>query len=91
MLGYPVESRFQLRVEHVHLDAALCHLAGDPSVRHLVVTTGKDNVLGYSSHTTTADLHDFHARAFSALEGVREVQTALLIRTYKRAGHLVPR
>ncbi|MEV0581257.1 Lrp/AsnC family transcriptional regulator [Streptomyces sp. NPDC050392] len=91
VLGYPVESRFQLRVEHVHLDAALRHLAAEPSVRHLVVTTGRDNVLGYSSHATTADMHDFHARAFSGLQGVREVQTALLIRTYKRAGNLVQR
>lgn len=89
VLGYPVEARFRLRVDHTHLDVALRHLAGDPSIRHLVVTTGSANVLGYSSHATVADMDAFHARAFSALHGVREVQTALLIRTYKRAGNLV--
>lgn len=89
VLGYPVEARFRLRVEHAHLDTALRRLAHEPSIRHLVVTTGSDNVLGYSSHATTADMHAFHARTFSGLDGVREVQTALLMRTYKRAGRPV--
>ncbi|MFF0187564.1 Lrp/AsnC family transcriptional regulator [Streptomyces sp. NPDC005244] len=89
VLRHPVEARFRLRVEHAHLDTALRRLAHEPSIRHLVVTTGSDNVLGYSSHATAADMHAFHARAFSGLDGVREVQTALLMRTYKRAGRPV--
>ncbi len=89
VLGHPVEARFRLRVEHAHLDTALRRLAHEPSIRHLVVTTGRDNVLGYSSHPTAADMHTFHARAFSGLDGVREVQTALLMRSYKRAGRPV--
>ncbi|WP_353946643.1 Lrp/AsnC family transcriptional regulator [Streptomyces sp. HUAS MG91] len=89
VLGHPVEARFRLRVEHAHLDTVLRRLAHEPSIRHLVVTTGSDNVLGYSSHATTADMDAFHARTFSGLDGVREVQTALLMRTYKRAGRPV--
>ncbi|MFJ4714278.1 Lrp/AsnC family transcriptional regulator [Streptomyces sp. NPDC088785] len=89
VLGHPVEARFRLRVEHAHLDTALRRLAHEPSIRHLVVTTGSANVLGYSSHATTADMDAFHARTFGGLDGVREVQTALLMRTYKRAGRPV--
>ncbi|MFJ2958276.1 Lrp/AsnC family transcriptional regulator [Streptomyces sp. NPDC087270] len=90
VLGYPAETRFQLEVEHTHLDATLRRLAHEPSVRYLGVTTGRSNVLGYSSHATVAAAHDFHARAFSGLRGLRRVETALLMRTYKRAGRSVP-
>ncbi|WP_226487193.1 Lrp/AsnC family transcriptional regulator [Streptomyces parvulus] len=89
VLGYPVETRFQLEVRHGALDDALRLLAGEPSVRHLVVTTGRANVLGYASHASAAEMHDFHARAFAALPGLREVRTALLMRTYRRAGRPV--
>ncbi|WP_326657216.1 Lrp/AsnC family transcriptional regulator [Streptomyces sp. NBC_00385] len=89
LLGYPVETRFQLEVRHAHLGAALRRLAREPSIRHLVVTTGRSNVLGYASHATTAEMYDFHARAFAGLTGLREVRTALLMRTYRRAGRPV--
>ncbi|MFD4236258.1 Lrp/AsnC family transcriptional regulator [Streptomyces sp. NPDC058542] len=89
VLGYPVETRFQLEVRHAHLDAALRRLSREPSIRHLVVTTGRSNVLGYASHASTAGMHDFHARAFAELTGLREVRTALLMRTYRRAGRSV--
>ncbi|MFF8573491.1 Lrp/AsnC family transcriptional regulator [Streptomyces sp. NPDC015408] len=89
VLGYPVETRFQLEVRHGSLDAALRRLAGEPSVRHLVVTTGRSNVLGYASHASASEMHDFHARAFADLPGLREVRTALLMRTYRRAGRPV--
>jgi DNA-binding Lrp family transcriptional regulator len=86
VFGYPVETRFQLEVEHGHLDDTLRRLAREPAIRYLVVTTGRTNVLGYASHADTAAMHAFHARAFAGLTGLREVQTALLMRTYRRAG-----
>ncbi|MFB7587683.1 Lrp/AsnC family transcriptional regulator [Streptomyces sp. NPDC056169] len=86
VLGYPVEARFRLAVSHARLDAAIRRLAEEPAVRHLVVTTGTTALLGYSSHRSTADLHDFAARVFGALDGVASAEVALLMRTYKRAG-----
>lgn len=86
VLGYPVEARFRLAVDHARLDAAIRRLAEEPAVRHLVVTTGTTALLGYSSHRSTRDLHDFTARVFGALDGVTSTEVAVLMRTYKRAG-----
>ncbi|MEV7520341.1 Lrp/AsnC family transcriptional regulator [Streptomyces sp. NPDC091371] len=86
VLGYPVEARFRIGVAHSGLDAAVRQLAHEPAVRHLVVTTGSAGLLGYSSHRDLADLHAFTARVFPRLGGVTQVETALLMRTYKRAG-----
>ncbi|ROZ50325.1 Lrp/AsnC family transcriptional regulator [Rhodococcus sp. WS3] len=87
--GFTVEARLELEVEHRHLDAAVRRLAAEPSVRHLVTTTGRSNVLGYSRHTDAQDLYAFTGRVFGALDGVRQVQTALVVRAYKSAGVLM--
>ncbi|MFB7406353.1 Lrp/AsnC family transcriptional regulator [Streptomyces sp. NPDC056202] len=86
VLGYPVEARFRLAVGHARLDAAIRRLAEEPAVRHLVVTTGTTALLGYSSHRSTRDLHDFTARVLGSLDGVTSAEVAVLMRTYKRAG-----
>ncbi|MFC9596278.1 Lrp/AsnC family transcriptional regulator, partial [Streptomyces sp. NPDC056944] len=86
VLGYPVEARFRLGVPHRELDAAIRLLAREPAVRHLVVTSGGTSLLGYSSHRDTRDFQGFTARVFARLEGVTSTETALLMRTYKRAG-----
>ncbi|MFD9612395.1 Lrp/AsnC family transcriptional regulator [Streptomyces sp. NPDC059083] len=86
VLGYPVEGRFRLGVPHRGLDAAIRLLAREPAVRHLVVTSGGTSLLGYSSHRDTRDFQEFTARVFARLEGVTSTETALLMRTYKRAG-----
>ncbi|MFD8145455.1 Lrp/AsnC family transcriptional regulator [Streptomyces sp. NPDC059708] len=86
VLGYPVEARFRLGVAHSRLDAAVRRLAREPAVRHLVVTTGGAALLGYSSHRGITDLHAFTTRVFAGLDGVTSAETALLMRTYKRAG-----
>ncbi|MFJ9417114.1 Lrp/AsnC family transcriptional regulator [Streptomyces sp. NPDC101227] len=86
VLGFPVEARFRLSLEHRALDAAVRHLARESDVRHLLITTGRANVLGYSSHRSAQDLHSFTARVFAELEGLTGAGTELLLRTYKRAG-----
>lgn len=86
VLGYPVEARFRLAIAPNRLDAALRLLAREPAVRHLVLTTGTSNVLGYSSHRDTRDLHAFTTRVFALLDGATATETAVLMRTYKRAG-----
>ncbi|MER5737649.1 Lrp/AsnC family transcriptional regulator [Streptomyces sp. NPDC002262] len=88
VLGYPVEARFRLAVHPGALDEAVRALAREPSVRYLALTTGRTNVLGYTSHASMADLRTFVARAFSDLPRLRSADTSLLMRTYKRAGAL---
>ncbi|MFD0258919.1 Lrp/AsnC family transcriptional regulator [Kitasatospora indigofera] len=85
VLGYPLEARFRLAVAHRHLDAALRRLAREPAIRLLVVTTGDSNVLGYSSHRSLADLDEFTHRVLAGLDGADRAETAVLLRTYKRA------
>lgn len=86
VLGYPVESRFRLAVAHRRLGAALRRLARQPAIRHLAVTTGASNVLGYASHRSTAAVDVFAAQAFAGLDGVTGAETSLLLRTDERAG-----
>ncbi|MGW8763348.1 Lrp/AsnC family transcriptional regulator [Streptomyces sp. NPDC055815] len=86
VLGYPVEARFRLGVPHRGLDPAIRLLAREPALRHLVVTSGGTSLLGYSSHRDTRDFQEFTARVFARLEDVTSTETALLMRTYKRAG-----
>ncbi|GGZ93338.1 Lrp/AsnC family transcriptional regulator [Streptomyces subrutilus] len=90
VLGYPVEARFRIGTAHSRLGAAIRLLAREPAVRHLVVTTGTTALLGYSSHRDLADLHAFTSRVFGHLDGVTSTDTALLMRTYKRAGVTEP-
>ncbi|MEU2657907.1 Lrp/AsnC family transcriptional regulator [Streptomyces sp. NPDC007325] len=85
VLGYPLEARFRLAVTPSRLEAAVRLLAAEPAIRHLVLTTGTSNILGYASHRDTVDLHAFATRVFSGLDGVTATETAVLMRTYKRA------
>ncbi|SEL88332.1 DNA-binding transcriptional regulator, Lrp family [Streptacidiphilus jiangxiensis] len=84
-LGYPVEARLRLTVAPRHLDAVLRRLAGEPAVRHLVITTGSSNLLGYSSHRSPADFETFVRRGLADVDGIVDLETALLLRHYKRA------
>ncbi|MFJ5833484.1 hypothetical protein [Streptomyces sp. NPDC093089] len=86
VLGYPVEARFRLGVPHRELAPAIRLLAGEPALRHLVVTSGATSLLGCSGHRDTRDFQEFAARVFPRLRGVTSTETALLMRTYRRAG-----
>lgn len=89
VLGFPVESRLRIGVEPGQLPGALRRLAAEPSIRYLAVTTGRHNVLAYASHTTVGSMADFTVRALAAVEGLRAVDSAVVARTYKRAGEVV--
>ncbi|MFE2720843.1 Lrp/AsnC family transcriptional regulator [Kitasatospora sp. NPDC059327] len=85
LLGFPVESRFQLAVAPRERAEALRALGREPAVRHLALTSGNRNILGYASHRTLEELNAFSARAFQAAGGAL-VDTALVMRSYKRVG-----
>ncbi|MEU8779182.1 Lrp/AsnC family transcriptional regulator [Streptomyces sp. NPDC048606] len=87
-LGYPIEARFRLGVPYSRLDAAVRLLAAEPAIRYLMVTSGPMMLLGYSSHRTLRDFHAFAARVFKGVDCVSD--TALLMRSYKRAGFTGP-
>ncbi|MFB7861130.1 hypothetical protein [Streptomyces sp. NPDC056069] len=51
------------------------------------MTSGTTRLLvGYAVPRDKRDLHDFAVRVLGALEGVTASGTALLLRTYERAG-----
>ncbi|MGW2397423.1 Lrp/AsnC family transcriptional regulator [Kitasatospora sp. NPDC001664] len=84
VLGFPVECRFRLAAPPAERDEVLRALGREPAVRHLALTTGAHSLLGYSSHRTMAELDAFSTRAFAGT--THPVDTALLLRSYKRAG-----
>ncbi|WP_424215214.1 Lrp/AsnC family transcriptional regulator [Streptomyces sp. BI20] len=91
LLGHPLEARFRLTVAPRGLEATIRALAAEPSVRHLVVVTGERALLGYSSHRDPAGFTEFTGGVLAGLEHVVSADTALLLRTYKRAWEPVGR
>ncbi|MFI0976151.1 Lrp/AsnC family transcriptional regulator [Streptomyces sp. NPDC021093] len=89
-LGFPLEVRFTLQVRPDSLDAALRHLAGEPTLRALYIVTGPSSVLGYSVHRSTAALEEFLAGPFAALDGLLGCDIRVVLRAYKRNGVRVP-
>ncbi|MFC9325700.1 Lrp/AsnC family transcriptional regulator [Kitasatospora sp. NPDC057015] len=86
LLGFPVEARFRLAAAPEERSAVLRALGREPAVRHLVLTTGTHSLLGYSSHRTLEELDAFTTRAFR--DAGSAVETALLMRSYKRVGRM---
>ncbi|MEU0128956.1 Lrp/AsnC family transcriptional regulator [Streptomyces sp. NPDC006289] len=86
VLGFPVEARFRIGVPYHLSGPVVRRLAAEPAVRQLSITTGATSILGYSSHRSTRDLHDFTTGLFAGSESGTSVEWALLMRSYKRAG-----
>lgn len=89
VLGNHAEARLWMSVLPSELVAVGEALAGHPEVAFAAATTGPTNLLVAVACRDTRHLYRYLTERVGALEGVRQVETAPVIRTVKRAGALL--
>jgi DNA-binding Lrp family transcriptional regulator len=91
VLGYGAEARLWMSVAPGMLAAVGEAVARHPEVTFVAATTGTTNLMAAAVCRTTADLYRYLTERLGALEGIREVETAPVLRVVKRAGAVLPR
>ncbi|ONI79858.1 AsnC family transcriptional regulator [Actinosynnema sp. ALI-1.44] len=89
-LGFGVEARLWMRVRPSRLATTAETIARHPEVSFAAVTTGSSNLVAAVNCRDNADLYRYLTERVSALDAVRDVETAPVIRTVKRAAALLP-
>lgn len=87
-LGFEAEFFFHARVQPDRLERVADAFAARPEVRYLSSSYGYGGLTGEVILPTQDDVYDFSRDTFGTLDGIRDVEIALEIETYKRAHHL---
>jgi DNA-binding Lrp family transcriptional regulator len=86
LLGGTAQTLIWMSVAPGRLDAVATALAGHGELAVVAATTGPTNLLAQALCDGPADLHRYLTRELGALDGIRTVETAPVLRTLKRAG-----
>ncbi|MFJ1766433.1 Lrp/AsnC family transcriptional regulator [Amycolatopsis sp. NPDC088138] len=90
LLGYPLTATLWLTVAPSALSSAGRALATHPQVAFAAATTGPANLVANVGCRDDAALYAYLADDLGGLKGVRQVETAPMIRTLKRFGTVDP-
>lgn len=82
--GFPTQARLWMRVEPRNLAAAGAALATHPEVYFAAATTGPANLVASVTCRSGGDLYRYLTERVGSLDGVRESETAPVLRTLKR-------
>lgn len=85
-LGYRIDARLWASVAPSHLAETGAAIAAHPEVAFCAATTGPTNLLVSAVCRDSEDLYRYLTERIGALPLVRDVETAPVIRTVKRAG-----
>ncbi|GAA2147964.1 Lrp/AsnC family transcriptional regulator [Actinomadura napierensis] len=88
LLGGTTQALIWMQVEPGRLDDVATAIAGHDELAVVAATTGPTNLLAQALCTGPADLHRYLTRDLGALDGIRTLETAPVLRTLKRAGAL---
>ncbi|WP_432926801.1 Lrp/AsnC family transcriptional regulator [Microbispora sp. CA-135349] len=88
-LGYHAEAWLWMKVEPRALTAVGAAMAGHGEADMVAATTGPTNLMAAVTCRDTRALYRYLTERVATLDGVREVETAPVIRTLKRAGALL--
>ncbi|MWA06314.1 AsnC family transcriptional regulator [Actinomadura sp. LD22] len=86
LLGGTTQALIWMSVDPGRLDAVATTLAGHDELAVVAATTGPTNLLAQALCDGPADLHRYLTRELGALDGIRALETAPVLRTLKRAG-----
>ncbi|WP_206700187.1 AsnC family transcriptional regulator [Actinomadura sp. RB99] len=86
LLGGTAQTLIWMSVDPGRLDDVATALAGHDELAVVAATTGPTNLLAQALCDGPADLHRYLTRELGALDGVRTLETAPVLRTLKRAG-----
>ncbi|GAB7184836.1 AsnC family transcriptional regulator [Kitasatospora sp. Ki12] len=89
-LGFRTEARLWMSVRPSRLAATAAALAGHPEVSLVAHTTGPTNLLAAVNCRDSPDLARYLTTRVAALDAIRSIETAPVVRTVKRAGTLLP-
>ncbi|HEX8870420.1 MAG TPA: AsnC family transcriptional regulator [Lentzea sp.] len=82
--GFPMQARLWMRVEPGHLAAAGAALATHPEIYFAAATTGSANLVASVACRSAGELYEYLTGRVGGLDGVRETETAPVLRTLKR-------
>ncbi|GIH48611.1 DNA-binding transcriptional regulator, Lrp family [Microbispora rosea] len=88
-LGYHAEAWLWMKVEPRALTAVGAAMAGHTEADVVAATTGPTNLMAGVTCRDTQALYHYLTERVATLDGVREVETAPVIRTVKRVGTLL--
>ncbi|QFY09512.1 AsnC family transcriptional regulator [Nonomuraea phyllanthi] len=88
-LGYHAEAWLWMKVEPSALASVGAALALHPEADVVAATTGPTNLMAGVTCRDTGDLYRYLTDRVAPLDGVRELETAPVMRTVKRAGALL--
>ncbi|MFJ8110641.1 Lrp/AsnC family transcriptional regulator [Streptomyces sp. NPDC096132] len=86
-LGQEIEAMLWLTVEPAALAGVGRALAAHPEVRFAAATTGRANLVAATLHTDPGALYAYLSERIGALEGVRSVETLLMLRQVKQLAY----
>lgn len=89
-LGLPITAFLWLRVDPARVDAVATHLRTHPAVLLLSATAGEHNMYGEVAVASHAVLHAFLTETLGAIEGIRDLDVTLGLRTLKRGSIINP-
>ncbi|TDD80773.1 Lrp/AsnC family transcriptional regulator [Actinomadura rubrisoli] len=90
LLGARTQALLWMSVVPAHLDRVATAMAGHEELAVVAATTGPTNLIAQALCAGHADLHRYLTRRLGALEGIRSLETAPVLRTLKRSGALDP-
>ncbi|WP_310724514.1 Lrp/AsnC family transcriptional regulator [Streptomyces sp. N2A] len=90
-LGFRAEARLWMSVRPSRLVAVASAMAEHPEVSLVALTTGPTNLLAAVNCRDSVHLARYLTGRIAALDAIRSIETAPVIRTVKRAGALLPR
>ncbi len=82
--GFATQARLWMRVEPRNLAAAGATLATHPEVYFAAATTGPANLVASVTCRSGGELYQYLTERIGSLDGVRETETAPVLRTLKR-------
>ncbi|WP_369249278.1 Lrp/AsnC family transcriptional regulator [Streptomyces sp. R41] len=88
LLGATAQALLWMSVAPAHLDAVAHTLAGHDELAFVAATTGPTNLVAQALCPDPAALHDYLTRRLGALDAIRTLETAPVLRTVKAAGPL---
>ncbi|MEW9519411.1 Lrp/AsnC family transcriptional regulator [Streptomyces tubercidicus] len=89
-LGFPTEARLWMSVRPAALAEVAGAMAAHPEVSFAAMTTGPSNLVAAVNCRNTDGLCRYLTERVAALDGIRSMETAPVIRTLKRSGAALP-
>ncbi|MDI3299068.1 MAG: Lrp/AsnC family transcriptional regulator [Bacillota bacterium] len=84
-VGFETAAFFGLRVDTADIENVLHDLVRLPEIHYVAAATGEYDVVARAFFANNQELADFLLHKLSRIRGIREINSSLLLRIYKRS------